>query len=276
MTTGGRMAGGSGEDEVLSSLFKQVTDLQAARFSAGYDFEAGADRFQTWLRRPRQQDRAAADPIRGEDVPARQVSPARLSAAAVLPMPGDAAMALRITSWSAGSKDELAAGWAQPGPDRALAALFNKHYTLLVRMAALLVGDIATAEQIVQDSFVAVHHTSRQRDSDSVLSYLRQAVLARSRATMRHRTLAGRNAADTRPGKTGAEQHAVTSQEYQTIISALRMLPLRQREVIVLRFYADLSEAQIGAVMGISKSAVRSHIARATGSLRAVLQDWHQ
>ena len=45
MTTGGRMAGGSGEDEVLSSLFKQVTDLQAARFSAGYDFEAGADRF---------------------------------------------------------------------------------------------------------------------------------------------------------------------------------------------------------------------------------------
>jgi RNA polymerase sigma factor (sigma-70 family) len=276
MTTGGRMAGGSGEDEVLSSLFKQVTDLQAARFSAGYDFEAGADRFQTWLRQPRQQDRAAADPIRGEDVPARQVSPARLSAAAVLPMPGDAAMALRITSWSAGIKDELAVGLAQPGPDRALTALFNKHYTSLVRLAALLVGDIATAEQIVQDSFVAVHHTSRQPDSDSVLSFLRQAVLARSRATMRHRTLAGGNAADTRPGRTGAEQHAVTSREYQTIIAALRMLPLRQREVIVLRFYADLSEAEIAAVMAISKSAVRSHIARATSSLRADLEDWHQ
>ena len=65
----------------------------------------------------------------------------------------------------------------------------------------------------------------------------------------------------------------MTTLDDKAIISALRMLPARQREVIVLRYYADLSEAQIAAVMGISRRAVKSHTARATASLRAVLDD---
>ncbi|MGO8956598.1 MAG: SigE family RNA polymerase sigma factor [Streptosporangiaceae bacterium] len=174
---------------------------------------------------------------------------------------------------SAGIKDELAAGWADPDPDRALTALFNERYSSLVRLAALLVGDIASAEQIVQDSFVALYHAWRRPDSDKALFYLRQAVLARSRSTIRHRTLARRNTAKCDPN---ADRHAMTSREYQAITSALRMLPVRQREVIVLRYYADLSEAQIAAVMGISRGAVKSHTARATASLRVVLEDWRQ
>src|SRR5258707_8437604 len=120
MTTGRRMAGGSGEDEALSRLYQQVTDLQAARFSADYDFEAGSDRFHTWLRQHCPQVTAAVDAIRAGGPgsrPARQASPAVLSAAAAVPMPGEAVIALRIMGGAAGINDELAAGWADPDPD---------------------------------------------------------------------------------------------------------------------------------------------------------------
>ena len=169
-----------------------------------------------------------------------------------------------------------AAELADPDPDRALTALFNAHYSALVRLAALLVGEIATAEEIVQDSFVALHHAWRRPDGDSALCYLRQAILTRSRATIRHRTRAGRSAADSGPSSAGAEQRAMASREDQAIISALRVLPVRQREFIVLRYYADLSEAQIGAVMVISRGAVKSHAARAAASLRAMAADSHK
>jgi RNA polymerase sigma-70 factor (sigma-E family) len=162
------------------------------------------------------------------------------------------------------------------GMPRSLTALVNEHYTPLVRLAALLVGDIASAEQIVQDSFVALHNARRGPDSHTALSYLRQAVLIRSRSTLRHRTLARRNTAETAPGRTAAARHEMTSLDSQAIISALRTLPVRQREVIVLRYYADLSEAQIAAAMGISRGAVETHTARAAASLRAVLEDRHQ
>jgi RNA polymerase sigma-70 factor (sigma-E family) len=276
MTTGRRVAGGSGEDEALSRLYQQVTDLQVARFSADYDFEAGADRFHTWLRQHSPQVTAAVDAIRAGSRPPRQASPAVLSAAAAVPMPGEAVIALGIMGGAAGINDELAAGLADPDPDRGLTALFNEHYPSLVRLAALLVGDIATAEQIVQDSFVALYDAWRRPDSDSALSYLRQAVVTRSRTAMRHRTPAGRNTAESGPGRTNAEQRAMTSRENQAIISALRTLPVRQREAIVLRYYADLSEAQVAAVMRISRGAVKSHTARAAASLRAVIEDWPQ
>jgi len=162
-------------------------------------------------------------------------------------VPGEAVIALKIMSRSAGIKDEPAAGWADADADRALTALFNQHYSSLVRLAALLLGDTASAEEIVQVSFVALHHARRGPGSDSALSYLRQAVVTRSRSTLRHRMLAGRNAAAAAPGRTGAERHTITSLQYQALISALRQLPVRQREVIVLRYYSELSEAQIAA-----------------------------
>jgi len=191
-------------------------------------------------------------------------------------VPGEAVIALKIMSRSAGIKDEPAAGWADADADRALTALFNQHYSSLVRLAALLLGDTASAEEIVQVSFVALHHARRGPGSDSALSYLRQAVVTRSRSTLRHRMLAGRNAAAAAPGRTGAERHTITSLQYQALISALRQLPVRQREVIVLRYYSELSEAQIAAAMRISRAAVKSHTARAAASLRAVLGDGQQ
>jgi RNA polymerase sigma factor (sigma-70 family) len=69
-----------------------------------------------------------------------------------------------------------------------------------------------------------------------------------------------------------AEQGALSLLERSAVIAALRTLPQRQREALVLKYYADLSEAQIASAMGISRGAVKSHTARGMASLRTVLE----
>jgi RNA polymerase sigma-70 factor (sigma-E family) len=157
--------------------------------------------------------------------------------------------------------------------DRAVTALYSEHYRSLVRLAALLVRDIATAEEVVQDSFVAMHGGWRRlRDNEKALSYLRQSVVNRSRSVLRHRVVVDRNAPKPPPDMPSAEHGAITLLERSAVVAALRTLPLRQREALVLRYYGDLSEAQIAGAMGISKGAVKSHTARAMIALRSVLE----
>ena len=161
-------------------------------------------------------------------------------------------------------------GW---DADRAVTALYSTHYRSLVRLAALLLRDVATAEEVVQDSFVAMHGGWRRlRDSEKALSYLRQSVVNRSRSVLRHRVVVDRNAPKPAPDMPSAEQGAIAQLERSAVVTALRTLPARQREALVLRYYGDLSEAQIAAAMGISRGAVKSHTARAMSSLRSVLE----
>ena len=157
--------------------------------------------------------------------------------------------------------------------DRAVTVLYGEHYRALVRLAALLVRDIATAEEVVQESFIAMHASWRRlRDTDKALSYLRQAVVNKSRSVLRHRVVMDRNAPKPPPEVASAEQGAISLLERSAVISALRKLPVRQREALVLRYYADLSEAQIAITMGISRGAVKSHTARGMAALRTVLE----
>ncbi len=156
---------------------------------------------------------------------------------------------------------------------RAVTALYSAHYRSLVRLAALLVRDIATAEEVVQESFVSMHGGWRRlRDSEKALSYLRQSVVNRSRSVLRHRVVVDRNAPKPPPDMPSAEQGAIALLERSAVVAALRTLPARQREALVLRYYGDLSEAQIAAAMGISRGAVKSHTARAMSALRVVLE----
>jgi RNA polymerase sigma-70 factor (sigma-E family) len=166
------------------------------------------------------------------------------------------------------------------GSDPALAAaeqavteLYNAHYRSLVRLAALLLRDVGTAEEVVQESFVAMHSGWRRlRDSDKALSYLRQSVVNRSRSVLRHRVVVDRNAPKPPPDMPSAEHGAIALLERSAVIAALQTLPARQREAVVLRFYADMSEAQIAATMRISRGAVKSHTARAMAALRNILE----
>jgi RNA polymerase sigma-70 factor (sigma-E family) len=157
--------------------------------------------------------------------------------------------------------------------DWAVTELYSLHYQPLVRLATLLVRDIPTAEDVVQDSFVAMHEGwHRLRNRESALAYLRHAVLNRSRSVLRHRTVVDKHMPTPPPDHPSAEYGALMRLEQSTVVAALRRLPGRQREAIALRYYADFSEAETAAAMGISCGAVKSHTARAMAALRADLE----
>ena len=157
--------------------------------------------------------------------------------------------------------------------DWAITELYSLHYRTLVRLAALLVRDVPTAEDVVQDSFVAMHHSwHRLRDAESALAYLRHAVLNRSRSVLRHRAVVDKHPPNPPPDMPSAEYGALVRLEQSAVVEALRRLPGRQREAIMLRYYADFSEAEVAAAMGISRGAVKSHTARAMAALRADLE----
>ena len=260
MTTGRRRADSPGEDELLSRLYQQVTEQQAARFAAGYDMAAGLGRYRAWLG-----EHTAEEPARPQAIPV--AVPAALRAAFA---DSGAGIVTTGTLLAGASLEPVPAEWDAA---RAVTAIYTAHYRSLVRLAVLLVRDVATAEEIVQDSFIAMHAAWRRpQDGEKTLSYLRQSVVNRSRTVLRHRVVVDRNAPQPLPDMPSAEQGAISLPERSAVIAALRTLPPRQREALVLKYYADLSDAQIATAMGISQGAVKSHTARGVAALRAVLE----
>jgi RNA polymerase sigma-70 factor (sigma-E family) len=157
--------------------------------------------------------------------------------------------------------------------DEALVALYTAHYRSLVRLAALLLHDTPAAEDVVQDAFVAMHKSWRRlRDPDKALAYLRQAVVNRARSRLRHLKVVDKHAQITIDDAPSAETGALLAVQHDAIMGAVRRLPQRQREVLVLRYYADMSEAQIAETLGISPGAVKSHASRAVAALRHTLE----
>lgn len=156
--------------------------------------------------------------------------------------------------------------------DQAVSLLYRAHYTSLVRLASLLVGDSWQGEEIVQDAFVAMHGKWRRlRDPANALAYLRQAVVNRSRSALRHSAVVARHQPAPLPDEPSAEHQALAHLRRAEILAAIRALPRRQRETLILRYYADLSEEQIADTLGISTGAVKSHAFRGLAALRGVL-----
>ena len=235
MMTDGGGTGDSRQDVLFYRFYRQVARRQAARLGTGYDIAADAHRAGGWL--------GGHTLRRGE-----------------------------ILQGPRGKHASIPGPRADRGADRTVAALYGQQYAALVRLASLLVGDAVTGEEIVQDSFVALY-VSRRRlgDGDWALSYLRQSVLHRSRSASRDRTPAEPRA----PGR-GTEGRAGPCRRPaapggSAVISALRALPARQREAVVMRYYAGLSEARVAEVMGITRRAARQHTERGMVALRAML-----
>ena len=158
--------------------------------------------------------------------------------------------------------------------DTAVEELYAAHYRRLVRLSVLLVRDVETAEEVVQDSFVAMHGKWRTlRDPDKGLAYLRQTVVNRSRSVLRHRGVQARYTPPVPPDQLGADEDALLLERRAHVLGAIRELPDRQREVLALRYYLDLSEAEIADTLGISRGAVKSHASRGVSALRHLLKD---
>ena len=121
--------------------------------------------------------------------------------------------------------------------DWAVTELHSVQYWPLVRMAVPLVRDVPTAEDVVQDSFVAMHDGWwRLRDIDSAPAHLRQVVLNRSRSVLRHRAMVDRHLQKPLPDMPSAEYGALVQLERSAVVAAVQKLSGRQREAIVLRY----------------------------------------
>lgn len=147
-----------------------------------------------------------------------------------------------------------------------LTELFRERHVELVRLALLVVGDLATAEDVVQDAFEQLHrrwHTLRRQSS--ALDYVRSTVLNRGRSVLRRRGVARRY--EPRIATPASVEDRSAVEQRSVFLDAFRLLPRRQREVLALRYYLDLSVADTAAVLRLSEGTVRSTASRGLAAL---------
>jgi RNA polymerase sigma-70 factor (sigma-E family) len=159
--------------------------------------------------------------------------------------------------------------------DTGVAALFRTHRLGMVRLALLLVDDRESAEDVVQDAFAALHRRWPQLDSDhAAAAYLRISVVNGARSALRKRQTVRSylRAADAPDMAPPADTGVVLADEQRELMAALAALPERQREVIVLRYWSELSEAEIASTLGISVGGVKSSASRGRDALAAILE----
>ncbi len=154
-----------------------------------------------------------------------------------------------------------------------IAALYTAHRLSLARLALLLVDDMATAEDVVHDAFIALQqHQSRLRDPAAAIGYLRTTVVNRSRSLLRKRQTMRRHLSLARDSYAdSADSELLLAEGQQEVLAAVRQLPRRQQEVLALRYWANLSEAEIAEALGISRGAVKSNASRGMDKLEAML-----
>jgi RNA polymerase sigma-70 factor (sigma-E family) len=156
--------------------------------------------------------------------------------------------------------------------------LYESHALGLIRLAVVMLGDRPAAEDVVQEAFCGLYrrwHTLSEETN--ALAYVRSSVINGCRTALRRRvrqlTLAGFAGAD-QPGEAdSAESAALLSEEHRQVLLAIRRLPARQREALVLRYYLDLDEGETAAAMRVSRGTVKSTTSRALAALGRILED---
>ncbi|MBQ1000419.1 SigE family RNA polymerase sigma factor [Streptomyces nigra] len=187
----------------------------------------------------------------------------------IAPMP--AARPTRIPSQRDGSEAESAAA-AGTTVDH-LTETYRAHYRSLLGLAALLLDDTASCEDVVQEAFIRVHSArKRVRDPEKTLAYLRQTVVNLSRSALRRRILGLKLLSKPMPDMASAEEGAYDQLERDSLIKAMKNLQRRQREVLVLRYFADMTEAQVAETLGISLGSVKAYGSRGIAALRVAME----
>ncbi|MFJ8131511.1 MULTISPECIES: SigE family RNA polymerase sigma factor [Streptomyces] len=154
-----------------------------------------------------------------------------------------------------------------------LTETYRAHYRSLLGLAALLLDDTASCEDVVQEAFIRVHSARRRvRDPEKTLAYLRQTVVNLSRSALRRRILGLKLLSKPMPDMASAEEGAYDQLERDDLIKAMKGLQRRQREVLVLRYFADMTEAQVAETLGISLGSVKAYGSRGIAALRVVME----
>lgn len=163
-----------------------------------------------------------------------------------------------------GKTATAASGW-----DVELVALYGSHRTNLVRLAFLLIDDLSAAEDLVQDAFVALHRRWGSVDPAAAAGYLRITIINAARSWHRRREVVRRHLRPEEPDSGAPADLAVLlAEEHQQVVGALRRLPQRQREVLVLRYWSGLTEAEIATALGVSRGTVKSSASRALQTIK--------
>jgi RNA polymerase sigma-70 factor (sigma-E family) len=165
---------------------------------------------------------------------------------------------------------------APPEARQQVAALYQAHALGLVKLAKIMLGDQSVAEDIVQDAFLGLYRKwPSLEDQDRALGYLRASVVNGCRTAHRGRTRRDRALRLTpRAGDiVSAEESALIGEANREVMDALRALPARQREAVVLRYYLDLSEDQAAKAMNVSRGTVKSATSRGRAALARTLKE---
>lgn len=164
---------------------------------------------------------------------------------------------------------------AAAAPAEAVTTLYQAHALGLIRLAVVMLGDRPAAEDVVQEAFCGLYRRWHSlADTGKALAYVRSSVINGCRTVLRRRLRQrGVDPPTGDPPGESAEAVALISEEHRQVLTAMRRLPSRQREVLVLRFYLDLADDEIAKVMGIGPSTVRSAAARALDTLGRSLKE---
>ena len=154
-----------------------------------------------------------------------------------------------------------------------LEQLYQSSYHSLLRLAVLLTGDRGAAEDAVQDAFVGFWRKVDALDNPAAAKgYLRTAVVNNSRSVLRRRRTATRHLQDLDPGDhPAADQAILIDARDRELRLAVAELPRRQREVVVLRYWSELSLAEVAETLGVSVGTVKSSASRALDRLQQSL-----
>jgi len=152
--------------------------------------------------------------------------------------------------------------------------LFREHHLELVRLAAMVAGDLAVAEDVVQDVYERLHRRPPVlRDDAASLAYARASVLNGCRTAYRQAAARRRHAAILLESTEAVPDTAAAAADRGVLVAALRELPRRQREVLVLHYYCDLDVAEIAAMLRIGRSTVRSTMSRGLAALAQAVRE---
>lgn len=164
--------------------------------------------------------------------------------------------------------------WSSPSD--AVSDLFLAHHRRLVGLASLLVDDRETAEDVVQEAFTGLYRHWRQlRDPNAAVAYLNRAVVNGGRDTLRHgrRITALVPRMVPRSGEIHSAEHdAIEHDDEDRLWQAIGTLPLRQRQVLVLRYYLNHSEAEIAETLEVSRGSVKQHMSRGLAALARCME----
>jgi RNA polymerase sigma-70 factor (sigma-E family) len=202
------------------------------------------------------------------------INPEASSGADLLPArddrPGRAAGVRPDTGGPRGYRSGTLAEAAQA----AVTALYEIHAVGLIRLAVVMLGDRPAAEDVVHDGFCGLYRRwEHLADQGNALSYLRSSILNGCRSELRRRIRSQRRAARQAAVTDSASPEAdiLIGEEHREVLAALRRLPRRQREALVLRFYLDLPDPEIATSMGVTQGTVKSTTSRGLSALARLL-----